>query len=170
MEKTIEQANAELQDVDSQTGEVWEDVPRNDGTWKPAEDGEVLLGMYEGFEETRTGKKLYMIANDDMEPVKVWGGTIMDSYFNGKTGVQIGERVKITFLGKKPLMNGNIQKINAETGEKMFFNDYKVQHTKGKHAASKLDDPDAGLAETMKQIEAEEKAEKEPIDPKNIPF
>jgi len=119
--------------------EVWQDAERNDGTWKPQSAGEVLIGTYDKYDETKNGKRLYTIMKDDGELVKVWGGTLLDSYFNHKTGVQIGERVRIEFLGKKPMMNGTVQRISAETGEKMFFNDYKVQHTAGKRPESKLE-------------------------------
>jgi hypothetical protein len=161
--KTTEEINAELQE------EVWEDVPQNDGTWKPQEAGETLIGSYDNYEETRTGKKLYTIVNDEMEPVKVWGGKIVDSFFNHKTGVQIGERVRITFLGKKPINNADgTQRINAETGEPMYYNDYKVQHTKGKRPASQLSEQDKEDLAAIKEVEAAESEDK--IDPKKIPF
>jgi hypothetical protein len=106
-----------------------------------------------------------------MEPVKVWGGTIIDSFFNHKTGVQFGERVRIKFLGKKPLMNQNgTQRINAETKEPMFFNDYAVQHTLGHRATSKLPAEQAKAQIEQDAKKFDEMTGNGEVDPKNIPW
>jgi hypothetical protein len=161
--------NAELQT------ENWVPAQQNDGTWKPEKEGDVLTGYYESFETTRNGKNLYCILQNDNEIIKVWGGKIIDSFFNHKTGVQIGEKVKITFLGKKPIMNGTIQRINAETGEPMFYNDYEVLHTLGKRKTSKLSPEDQAKtnAEDKKlgeELKAGKTFEEDEVDVKMIPF
>lgn len=135
----------------------WIKVEANDGTWKPEKTGDALEGIYDKYEETKTGKIIYTVVKDDGEIVKVWGSSLLNKHFNQKTGVQIGEEVKIVFLGKKPMMNGTVQRINAESGEPMFYNDFEIFHTKAKHIENKL--PAADLF-----------PEEKDIDPKNIPF
>lgn len=141
----------------------WVDAQRNDGTWKPENPGDILRGVYDKFEETPTGKKLYVIINDEMEMVKVWGGKIIDSYFNHKTGVQIGEQVEIKFVGKV-MIEG---KFNAQ-GEPAYYNDFLVRHTLGKRKSSRFSEEDQKDLEAIRQVEQQEKSEE--IDPKNIPF
>ena len=144
----------------NQTGVLkWVDAERN-GTWKPEKTNDFLQGEYVGFEETSTGKKIYSVINGDGEEVKVWGGKIIDSYFNHKTGVNIGELVRITFLGRVPIEG----KFN-QYGEPAYYNDFKVQHTLGKRAASQL--PNSIEQDAKKFDEANGNEE---IDPKNIPF
>jgi hypothetical protein len=150
--------NAELQEADQ---EVWVDAQRNDGTWKPEKPGDFLTGYYENFEQTQTGKNLYSILQQDNEIIKIWGGKIIDSFFNHKTGVQIGEKVKITFVGKV-MIEG---KFNAQ-GEPAYYNDFKVQHTLGKRAASQLPKEESVDQEKIEEMFPEDK----PIDVKKIPF
>ena len=119
-----------------------------------------MQGEYVGFEETAKGKKIYSIMDGNGEEVKVWGGKIIDSYFNHKTGVNIGELVRITFLGRVPIEG----KFN-DRGEPAYYNDFKVQHTAGKRAASQL--PNSIEQDAKKFDEANGNEE---IDPKNIPF
>jgi hypothetical protein len=154
--KTVEQINADLQ---------WVDAERNDGTWKPERDGDFLQGEYVGFEETNSGKKIYTIVDGTGEKIKIWGGKIIDSYFNHKTGVNIGELVRITYLGRV-MIEG---KFN-DKGEPAYYNDYKVQHTLGKRPQSKLPKSEPKAVES-KQAKVEIlNDEEEDIDPKNIPF
>jgi hypothetical protein len=145
----------------NQTGVLkWVDAERNDGTWKPEKENDFLQGEYVGFEETAKGKKIYSIMDGNGEEVKIWGGKIIDSYFNHKTGVNIGELVRITFLGRVPIEG----KFN-DRGEPAYYNDFKVQHTLGKRAASQL--PNSIEQDAKKFDEANGNEE---IDPKNIPF
>jgi hypothetical protein len=145
----------------NQTGVLkWVDAERNDGTWKPEKENDFLQGEYVGFEETAKGKKIYSIMDGNGEEVKIWGGKIIDSYFNHKTGVNIGELVRITFLGRVPIEG----KFN-DRGEPAYYNDFKVQHTAGKRAASQL--PNSIEQDAKKFDEANGNEE---IDPKNIPF
>ena len=145
----------------NQTGVLkWVDAERNDGTWKPEKENDFLQGEYVGFEETAKGKKIYSIMDGNGEEVKIWGGKIIDSYFNHKTGVNIGELVRITFLGRVPIEG----KFN-DRGEPAYYNNFKVQHTAGKRAASQL--PNSIEQDAKKFDEANGNEE---IDPKNIPF
>lgn len=144
----------------------WVDAEKDDGTWKPEKTNDFLQGEYVGFEETSTGKKIYSVINGDGEEVKVWGGKIIDSYFNHKTGVNIGELVRITFLGRVPIEG----KFN-QYGKPAYYNDFKVQHTLGKHAASKLpaDEARSQIENDAKKFD-EANGNNEEIDVKNIPF
>lgn len=150
----------------NQTGVLqWVDAEKNDGTWKPEKTNDFLQGEYVGFEETAKGKKIYTIMDGNGEEVKVWGGKIIDSYFNHKTGVNIGELVRITFLGRVPIEG----KFN-DRGEPAYYNDFRVQHTLGHRAASKLPAEQAKAQIEQDAKKFDEANGNEEIDVKDIPW
>ena len=66
--------------------------------WNP-EEGDEVSGNYLGVQEEVGENKsnLYTIKTDDSKQVGVWGSKVLD----GKMiGLQIGQQVKIKFLGK----------------------------------------------------------------------
>ena len=91
-------------------------------TWKPENVGDQISGVYiskvEGDE--KTSARYYLDTAN--KPIMVWGSAIIDDRMQY---VKIGERVRLTFLGKEKNLKG--QPLKLFKVEKMFDETVEVK-------------------------------------------
>lgn len=83
---------------------AWKEVELKKDEWTPVKEGDCLLGVLIGSEDTTYGKQYTIQNEDDTEFVKLPKHKILQLLMEG---VNVGTRCKLEYRGEKDIQKGN---------------------------------------------------------------